>query len=295
MQEASHVVFKKIFGGGGGEKLPEKLDIDDLIVLERYPEAEERLRTKLQAAPNDLHSHVKLAEVFTALRKVDSAVQEYLFAADEYADDGFYDKAIALLAKAAKLAPADPTLAQRLERFEELKRVEQSRAMAIEGLMTARRDSGERPSVLAAQQIWFDLQASPLIKRLNADQLKRLFGAVTIVKADSGDVLAKRGMTDPALYIVARGEVEALWETAARRMALRTFGAGDIFGESTLFERQSWPASYYASSLATLLRLDKVGLEQALQGNTDPVGLLEVLRGTRSDRDVAATIEKLGI
>src|SRR4029078_2600816 len=107
------------------------------IVLERYAEAEERLRARLQSNSADLHAHVKLAEVFTATGKVASAVQEYLFAADEYADDGFYDKAIALLAKAAKLDPADTSIAQRNERFEEMKRVEQARAMALEGLMTA--------------------------------------------------------------------------------------------------------------------------------------------------------------
>jgi CRP-like cAMP-binding protein len=288
------VVFKRIFGGGG-DKLPEQLDIDDLIVLERYGEAEARLRSKLESNPNDLHSHVKLAEVYTALRKVESAVQEYLFAADEYADDGFYDKAIALLAKAAKLAPADPTIAQRGERFEELKRAEQSRAMVIEGLMAARRESGERPSVLVAQQMWLDLQGVPLMKKLNADQLKRLFSAVAILKPDTGALIAAQGSLEPALYIVARGEVEGIWQTASRRMALRTFGTGDVFGESTLFEKKAWPIAYYAGAACTLVKLDKGGLEQALQGNADPVGLLEALRGARLDREVATAIEKLGI
>ncbi len=289
------VVFKKMFRGGGGEKPPEQFDIDDLIVLERYNEAEERLRSKLQSNPNDLHSHVKLAEVFTALRKVDSAVQEYLFAADEYADDGFYDKAIALLSKAAKLAPADPSIAQRSERFEELKRAEQSRAMVIEGLMVARRGSGERPSVLAAQQIWLDLQGAPLMKKLNADQLKRLFSAVAMVKPDTGALIAAQGSLEAALYIVSRGEVEGVWQTASRRMSLRTFGPGDVFGESTLFERKPWPVAYYAGPGCALLKLDKGGLEQALQGNADPVGMLEALRGAHLDRAVASAIDKLGI
>jgi CRP-like cAMP-binding protein len=288
------LVFKKLFGGGGA-KAPETLDIDDLIVLERYDEAEQRLRQKLEANANDLHAHTKLAEVFTALRKVDSAVVEYLFAADEYADDGFYEKAIALLSKAAKLAPADPSIAQRVERFEEQRRIEQNRAMVIEGLMTARRDSAERPSLLAAQQLWLDLQNASLMKRLNADQLKRLFGAVTILRFEGPAEVAIRGAVDPALYVIARGEVEAIWVTAQRRMPLRSFGVGDVFGESTLFERQPWPATYRAEPRTTLLKLDKGGLEQALQGNSDPVGLLEALRGAHFDRDVSQMIEKLGV
>jgi CRP-like cAMP-binding protein len=288
------LVFKKLFGGGGA-KPPETLDIDDLIVLERYEEAEQRLRQKLEANANDLHAHTKLAEVFTALRKVDSAVVEYLFAADEYADDGFYEKAIALLSKAAKLAPADPTIAQRVERFEEQRRIEQNRAMVIEGLMTARRDSAERPSLLAAQQLWLDLQSAALMKKLTADQLKRLFGAVTILRIEGPTEVAIRGAADPALYIIARGGVEAIWVTAQRRMPLRSFGVGDVFGESTLFERQPWPATYRAEPRTTLLKLDKGGLEQALQGNSDPVGLLEALRGAHFDRDVSGMIERLGV
>lgn len=286
------MVFKKIFGGGSA-KLPEQLDIDDLIVLERYAEAEERLRARLQSTSSDLHAHVKLAEVFTATGKVASAVQEYLFAADEYADDGFYDKAIALVAKAAKLDPADTTIAGRVERFEEVKRVEQSRAMALEGLMTARRESGERPSMLEAQQIWLDLQATPLMKRLNADQLRRLFGAVAILKPPPGAPLVEQGSSEQKLFIVSRGGVEAIWQGKSRRTTLRTFGPGDVFGESALFERQPWRFTCYADSLCVLLALDKTGLELALQGNADPMTLLEVLRGSRNDRELASAIAML--
>lgn len=290
------MVFKKIFGGGS-EKLPKELDIDDLIVLERYAEAEERLRTKLKANENDLHSHVKLAEVFTATGQVSAAVREYLYAADEYADDGFYDKAIALLAKAAKLDPADTTIAGRGERFEEVKRVEQSRAMALEGLMTARRESGERPSMLEAQQIWLDLQATPLMKNLNADQLRRLFGAVAILKPAPGAPLVEQDSSEQKLFIVSRGGVEAIWQGISggspRRTTLRTFGPGDVFGESTLFERQPWRFTCYADSLCVLLALDKTGLELALQGNSDPKTLLDVLRGARSDRELGSAIAML--
>jgi hypothetical protein len=54
--------------------------------------------------PNDLHSHLKLAEVYTQLQQFARAVDEYGFVAEEYAQDGFYDKGIALLSKAMKLA-----------------------------------------------------------------------------------------------------------------------------------------------------------------------------------------------
>ena len=99
--------------GGKGRGSKQAYTIDDLIVLERYEEAADRLREKLEANPQDLHSHLKLAEVYTELRQLDRAVDEYAFVADEYAQDGFYDKGIALLARASKLAPADVSLRER--------------------------------------------------------------------------------------------------------------------------------------------------------------------------------------
>ena len=109
------MVLKKLFGG---DKAAREYDIDDLIVLERYAEAEARLKDKLKITPNDLHSHVKLAEVYAVTGQVVWAVEEYILAGEEYAEDGFHDKAIALIAKAQKLAPTNASLGERIERYE---------------------------------------------------------------------------------------------------------------------------------------------------------------------------------
>jgi len=98
------------FRGGKKQEEPQDYTIDDLFVLERYEEAETRLRARLKDNPTDLHSHLKLAEVYTELRQFEKAVDEYVFVAEEYAQDGFHDKGIALLSKAMKLAPLDQTL-----------------------------------------------------------------------------------------------------------------------------------------------------------------------------------------
>src|SRR4029079_6014436 len=97
------LAFKSWFGGGQKQP-PTEYTIDDLIVLERYEEAEEKLRGKLKAAPQDLHTHLRLAEVYTQLKQFGKAVDEFGYVAEEYAADGFYDKGIALLSKAMRLA-----------------------------------------------------------------------------------------------------------------------------------------------------------------------------------------------
>ena len=48
----------------------------------------------------------------------DKAVDEFGFVAEEYAQDGFHDKGIALLSKAQKLAPLDQSIRFKIERIQ---------------------------------------------------------------------------------------------------------------------------------------------------------------------------------
>ena len=102
---------------------------------------------------------------------------------------------------------------------------------------------------------------------------------------------SRRG--EQALELVARGALEAVVEASGGLHSARAFGVGDVVGEAALFERKPWPATYRATQNTTLLQLDKAGLEQALVGNADPRGLLEVLRDQHQDREVAAVVQDL--
>ena len=110
-------------------------------MLQRYPrahpdkidEAAERLKTRIKLNPQDLHSHLKLAEVYSQLQQYGKAVDEFVYVAEEYAQDGFHDKGIALMSKAMKLAPLDQSLRFKVERLQREKSMENVRAFALEG------------------------------------------------------------------------------------------------------------------------------------------------------------------
>ena len=280
--------------GGGGEKKEHEFDVDDLIVLERYAEAEERLRARLASHPHDLHAHLRLADVYVATNQSSKAVEEFAFAADEYAEDGFFEKGIALLAKALKLVPDDPALTERLRQFEEKKVLEHRRTLAIEGFLLgfggAARSSN---ALIEAQQLWLHLADTRIVKRLSGDQLKRLFAATKMVRLSGRQILVEAGDRQAKLYLVVRGSVEALVEADSRLTSLRGFGPGDVFGEQALFENRPWPSTYRTSEPSTLLVLERAGLESALQGNPDPRDLLDALREQRSDREVGSAVERL--
>lgn len=287
------MALRSWFGGGKSKGSAKEFTIDDLIVLERYEEAAGRLREKLKANPQDLHSHLKLAEVYTELREIDRAVDEYSFVADEYAQDGFYDKGIALLSRACKLAPHDVSLRERIEAQQREKSMDHVRVLAIEGLRQAGGDV-DGTSALELQRLWHDLARGPLVQTMPGEQLKRLFGAMQLRRVETGSAVAQEGGQEPFLLLIARGAVEATATMPGGPATLvRDFGPGDVIGEAALLERGVWPADYRVSEPATVLVLTRAGLEKCLVGLSDPRGFLELLRGQHHDRMVAGAVRTL--
>ncbi|HEX3128528.1 MAG TPA: cyclic nucleotide-binding domain-containing protein [Thermoanaerobaculia bacterium] len=289
--------IKSWFGGGGKQEQKAKQDqeytIDDLIVLERYDEACERLKSRLKLNPADLHMHLKLAEVYAGLKQYDKAVDEFGFVAEEYSQDGFYEKGIALLSKAQKLAPMDQSLRFRIERIQREQRMEHVRAIAIEGLRAA---GGQKAgtSALEVKRLWHHLAATQVVQRLPGDQLKRLFSAMELTRLDANAVVAEEGAADQFLLLIVTGVVEAFYRDASGKdITVRTFTSGDIVGEGSLLERTAWPAGYRVAEPGTALKLTREGLEKTLVGNPDPRQFLEVLREQHNDRDLAATLRRL--
>jgi hypothetical protein len=286
------LALKSWFQGVRARSGQQAYTIDDLIVLERYDEAADRLRAKLKDNPQDLHSHLKLAEVYTELRQIDRAVVEFSFVADEYAQDGFYEKGIALLSKAIKLAPGDSSLSLKLEDLQNEKNMEHVRGLAIEGLRQAGGDDGT--SALELQRLWHNLAPSSLVQHLPGEQLRRLFSNMKLVHyADSATVVVE-GSREPRLLLLVRGIVDALSaERGGQRDLLRSFTCGDILGEGALLELIPWPALYVARETVTALELGRAGLEKCLTGNPDPRIFIEMLREQRNDRAVAASVQSL--
>lgn len=292
--------IKDWFGGGAKQdsgqkpaKKEEDYTIDDLIVLERYDEAVEHLKSKIKLNPNDLHMHLKLAEAYIGLKQYDRAVDEFGYVAEEYAQDGFYDKGIALLSKAQKLAPMDQSLRFKIERIQREKSMENVRAIALEGLRQAG-GANAGTSAVELKRLWHYLATSPVVQHLSGDQLKRLFSSMELMRADRGTILAEEGSREAFLLLIVNGVVEAYFlQDGGKEMTMRTFTSGDIIGEAPLLERGAWPAHYRVSEPLVALKLTREGLEKTLVGNPDPRNFLEVLREQHNDRDLAATLRRL--
>ena len=272
-----------------------ELTIEDLVTLERYDEAHDKLKARLKAVPKDLHAHLRLAEVHLALKDTQRALDEYVFVADSHADDGFFDKAIAVLGKAIRLAPGDEMLPKRIEKYRRLKGLEKRRQLAVEGLLanktTRAQTAGNRK--LEVELLWNKIAKSHLVGKLSAVNLKKLFSVMEMRRVRPDTVLAEGGSSVPVMFLVVDGVVEATALVNGRPTNIRSFSTGDLLGESVLLERKPWPATYAVSEEATLFQLDREGLEEVMVGNEDPVAFLSVMRQQQNDRNVTANIQKL--
>ena len=282
------------------KKKPEETDkkaltVEDLITLERYEQAEAQLKKRLALVPKDLYAHLKLAEVYLALKNVERALIEFTFVADSYADDGFFDKGIALLGKATKLAPGDDNLPRRIERYRSMKRLEGRRRLAIEGLLANKTTvtGSAANKTLEVEMMWNNIAKSHLVEKLEGEKLKKLFSVMELQHIKEGEVIAEPGSKHQMLYLLVSGEVEAQATVASQGLTIRSFSTGDVIGESTLLERKVWPARYVVKLSGTVFQLDREGLQQAMIGNDDPVGFLSVLRLQNHDREVAANLQRL--
>jgi hypothetical protein len=289
-------LIKKFFGKKESSA-EQQYTIDDLIVLERYADAEQRIHEELKFRGNDLNLHLKLADVYVGQRNVQKAVEEYLWVAEKYAADGFHDRGIAVLTKARRLNPMDDTLPARIERFEVARKLEHSRGGAQEGFLQGlHAQEGGGTAVMEFQTIWRNLTKTRLLRELSGDQLKLFFQGVVGVYLNPGQTLVERGSRDEALYVVVSGDILAtVVDKAGANIEVRSFGAGQVIGEASLFEHKPWPASYKAKSKATLLRLTQPGLQICLTGNPDPRGFLDVMRREQNDREVAQLVARMGI
>ncbi len=287
------MAFKRWFGGGdpSGSTDTQELSAEDLIVLERYEEAEKLLLAELKKKPGGLRTRLKLAEVYESSEQRDKAVHEFVALADLYSADGFHDKSKAILSRALRLRPLDENLQRRLDHYQRAKKLDHSRVIATQGLVASH---GETEIAVVLKQHWDKITNSSLVKSLPNDQLKRLFSVMRMIKGETGKLLALRDSRDARLFLVLQGTVEALYGRSKGQLtSLRTFSAGDILGEGSLLEHRPWPATYRIAEPAILFFLELEGLEKALIGNPDPRALLTALREQGHDRALAEMVAKL--
>ncbi len=265
----------------------EKLTIDDLITLERYDEALEKLKKRVKANKGNYRARIQLADIYLKTGQAGEGIEEYLSIADRYTSEGFFDKGYALVAKLARMIPHEEKLEAKMASIRRSKRLEHRRQLIVSEL-------GATPWAIEVRQHWPELIQGPIVEVLSREQLTKLFPLLSIVRLAAGDVLAKKDESKEELYVILTGEIGAEVVLATGSATdLRIFHGGDIIGDRALLKREPWPATYRAKKATKVLVLGREGLAQALVGEEDPRAFLNTLRMQENDDHVAESASKV--
>lgn len=72
-----------------------------------------------------------------------------------------------------------------------------------------------------------------------------------------GEVIVRQGDVGNCMFVVQKGEVEAIAEANGKELKLRTMGPNEFFGEMALFEKEHRTATIRAVGPARVLTIDK--------------------------------------
>ena len=91
-----------------------------------------------------------------------------------------------------------------------------------------------------------------------------------------GEVIFRQGETGDCMYVIQKGEVEAVAESGGKSVKLRTMGENDFFGEMALFEKEVRTATIRATRPTRVLTIDKKNLLGGI--HEDPSLAFRILR-----------------
>ena len=74
---------------------------------------------------------------------------------------------------------------------------------------------------------------------------------------EDGEVIVRQADAGDCMFVIQKGEVEAVAETDGRELRLRKMGANEFFGEMALFEQETRTCTIRAIGPTQVLTIDK--------------------------------------
>jgi hypothetical protein len=131
------------------------------------------------------------------------------------------------------------------------------------------------------------LRASPLFEGLSEDETLAVIRGLRLRNAEAGDILVSEGEPGESVFILAAGQVRIFVKgTAGRSWPVGTLGEGSFFGEMGALWGQPRSATVVAASACELLELERPALDRI--GFAHP-RVLKVLGSVGAARSAART------
>lgn len=126
------------------------------------------------------------------------------------------------------------------------------------------------------------IELVPLFSGLPAAALEKIAESALLVNYLEGDTIIGTGEQGDALYVIARGRLEALLKQDGQEIRLGELGAGEFFGEMALLGDSVRKADVRAISSCSLLRISSRDVNEVAQQYPEITERLEKAKAERS-------------
>ena len=233
-------------------------DVDHQIAKGRYSKAVRMLREMLADDPADGHLRRKLADVLALDGRRDEATSILEGIVDQYADDGFITKAIAVVKKIQRIDPKREDLNEKLAGLAH-RRDELDESSNLELVVP---DQAEEPSQSDSQGDMEALLRSPLFTDFSISDLLAFIQGLNLLTFQPGEIVISEGEPGTSLLVLATGQVRVyVRNDFGHQVQLRTLEPGEFFGEISILTGLARTATVTAAAPCEILELDQKTLE----------------------------------
>ncbi len=238
-------------------------DVGILINKKKYGKAAKVLRQQLDVRPGNVHLRQRLADVLVLAGDDGGGLEILGKMVDEFAEEGFDAKAIAVLKKMQRIDP------DRREVEEKLTRLIKRRNLGVWEPAVAAEESAEAPEpTLDTTEFNARLpafQRSPLFATFTSDELLAVIRGLSLLTYESGEIIVSESQPGSSLFVLASGSVRVYvrGKTWANQQ-VRMLEEGEFFGEISLISGQPRTATIVAATPTEILELDRPTLDDII-------------------------------
>ena len=282
--------------------------IDKLIARGQYARAATLIRAELRDGPKSARLLQKLAEVLVLTGENEKAVAVYHHLVDDFANSGFFAKAIAIAKKIQRIDPENSVIDAQLNSLIQTRDCEEatSRAIKAKSLKPIIGDSDDDVDVdiVIDTEGFLDsdsevssggsvFERAPLFQDMSPDQVMAVVSGLRLTTLDPGQIVVSEGQPGDSMFLLASGVVRVYVRAAdGANREVRSIDQGDFFGEISLLTGVCRSATITAATPCELLELTRDDLVAIARQHPHVTSIIEafcVQRSGSEEETVART------
>lgn len=265
--------------------LQKNQDVGALIARKQFRKAIQILEERLKKEHRSVHLRQLYADALWYDGRKQEAIDVLASLVDEFADNGFVTKGIAVLKKIQRIDPEHSMAAIKMSRLIEVRR-EQSGLIdrpTAQQLAEDSTDSGPgdgrepegdrrdgpppmRTSEMVVSELWFeeateereDFQWSPLFRDFTKSELATFLGNLRLLVKKPGSIIYSHGQAGSSLFVLASGQARLYRRLDDQSHEhVKVLMEGTVFGKTSVLTGDPRRHTVTAATECELLELDK--------------------------------------